>query len=57
MILENVSEHLQSQGSEVQENHQSIVKDLAHVRHQAQDIYQKIGNISNYMSLVLIVIV
>lgn len=57
MILENVSEHLQSQGSEVQENHQSIVKDLAHVRHQAQDIYQKIGNISNYMSLVLIMIV
>lgn len=39
-----MSEHLQIQGSEVQENHQSIVKDLADVRHQAQDIYQKIGN-------------
>lgn len=43
-FLENVSEHLEIQGSEVQENHQSIVKDLADVRHQAQDIYQKIGN-------------
>lgn len=40
---ENVSEHLQIQGSEVQDSHQAIVKDLADVRHQAQDIYQKIG--------------
>lgn len=44
-----MSEHLQIQGSEVQENHQSIVKDLADVRHQAQDIYQKIGN--KYLNL------
>lgn len=42
-ILENVSEHLQIQGSEVQDSHKAIVKDLADVRHQAQDIYQKIG--------------
>lgn len=40
---ENVSEHLQIQGSDVQDSHQAIVKDLADVRHQAQDIYQKIG--------------
>lgn len=42
-FLENVSEHLQIQGSEVQDSHKAIVKDLADVRHQAQDIYQKIG--------------
>ncbi|XP_056893703.1 protein brambleberry isoform X2 [Takifugu flavidus] len=42
--MENVSEHLQIQGSEVQKNHQSIVKDLTDVRHQAQDIYQKIDS-------------
>lgn len=42
-VLENVSEHLQIQGSEVQVSHKAIVKDLADVRHQAQDIYQKIG--------------
>ncbi|KAA8589389.1 hypothetical protein FQN60_012754 [Etheostoma spectabile] len=41
--MENVSEHLQSQGSEVQDSHKAIVKDLADVRHQAQDIHQKIG--------------
>uniref|UniRef100_A0A3B4H4Q1 Brambleberry n=1 Tax=Pundamilia nyererei TaxID=303518 RepID=A0A3B4H4Q1_9CICH len=40
--MENVSEHLQIQGSEVQDSHKAIVKDLADVRHQAQDIYQKI---------------
>lgn len=39
-----MSEHLQIQGSEVQDSHTAIVKDLADVRHQAQDIYQKIGN-------------
>lgn len=43
LFLENVSEHLQIQGSEVQDSHKAIVKDLADVRHQAQDIYQKIG--------------
>lgn len=42
-FLENVSEHLQIQGLEVQDSHKVIVKDLAGVRHQAQDIYQKIG--------------
>lgn len=42
--LENVSERLQIQGSEVQDSHKAIVKDLADVRHQAQDIYHKIGN-------------
>lgn len=43
VLLENVSENLQIQGSEVQNSHKAIVKDLADVRHQAQDIYQKIG--------------
>lgn len=38
-----MSEHLQIQGSEVQDSYKAIVKDLADVRHQAQDIYQKIG--------------
>ncbi|XP_040896592.1 protein brambleberry isoform X2 [Toxotes jaculatrix] len=42
--MENVSEHLQIQGSEVQDNHKAIVKDLADVRHQAQDIYHKIDD-------------
>nr|XP_020492939.1 protein brambleberry-like [Labrus bergylta] len=42
--MENVSEHLQIQGSEVQDNHNAIVKDLTDVRHQAQDIYQKIDH-------------
>ncbi|KAM8875162.1 protein brambleberry isoform 1-T3 [Spinachia spinachia] len=42
--MENVSEHLQTQGSEVQDSHKAIVKDLADVRHQAQDIHQKIDH-------------
>ncbi|XP_029286133.1 protein brambleberry isoform X2 [Cottoperca gobio] len=42
--MENVSEHLQIQGSEVQDSHKAIVKDLADVRHQAQDIHQKIDH-------------
>ncbi|XP_035509260.1 protein brambleberry [Morone saxatilis] len=42
--MENVSENLQIQGSEVQDSHKAIVKDLADVRHQAQDIYQKIDH-------------
>uniref|UniRef100_UPI0037E733F9 protein brambleberry n=1 Tax=Semicossyphus pulcher TaxID=241346 RepID=UPI0037E733F9 len=42
--MENVSEHLQIQGSEVQDSHNAIVKDLSDVRHQAQDIYQKIDH-------------
>lgn len=43
-FAENVSEHLQVQGLEVQDSHNEIAKDLADVRHQAQDIYQKLGN-------------
>ncbi|KAM9761786.1 protein brambleberry [Menidia menidia] len=42
--MENVSEHLQIQSSEVQESHKDIVQDLTGVRHQAQDIYQKIDH-------------
>ncbi|XP_047230963.1 protein brambleberry isoform X2 [Girardinichthys multiradiatus] len=42
--MENVSEYLQVQSSEVQDNHKAIVDDLAGVRHQAQDIYQKIDH-------------
>uniref|UniRef100_A0A3B3ZLP6 Protein brambleberry n=1 Tax=Periophthalmus magnuspinnatus TaxID=409849 RepID=A0A3B3ZLP6_9GOBI len=42
--MENVSEHLQVQSSDVQDGHQAIVKDLADVRHQAQDIYHKIDS-------------
>nr|XP_020457605.1 protein brambleberry-like [Monopterus albus] len=42
--MENMSEHLQIHGSEVQDSHEAIVKDLADVRHQAQDIYQKIDH-------------
>ncbi|KAM9358582.1 protein brambleberry [Symphorus nematophorus] len=42
--MENVSEHLQIQGSEVQDSHKAIVKDLTDVRHQAQEIYQKIDH-------------
>ncbi|XP_059196682.1 protein brambleberry [Centropristis striata] len=42
--MENVSERLQIQGSEVQDSHKAIVKDLADVRHQAQDIHHKIDH-------------
>ncbi|XP_032428844.1 protein brambleberry isoform X1 [Xiphophorus hellerii] len=42
--MENVSEHLQIQSSEVQDGHKAITDDLAEVRHQAQDIYQKIDH-------------
>ncbi|KAM6922041.1 protein brambleberry [Xenentodon cancila] len=42
--VENVSEHLQIQNSEVQDSHKAIVKDLTDVRHQAQDIYHKIDH-------------
>lgn len=49
---ENVSEHLQVQGLEVQDSHNEIAKDLADVRHQAQDIHQKIGirNVSTILN-------
>ncbi|XP_056270514.1 protein brambleberry isoform X2 [Pseudoliparis swirei] len=42
--MENVSEHLQVQSSEVQDSHKAIVKDLADVSHQARDIHQKIDH-------------
>ncbi|KAM7387738.1 hypothetical protein PAMP_023958 [Pampus punctatissimus] len=42
--MENVSDNLQIQGSEMQDSHKAIVKDLADVRHQAEDIYQKIDH-------------
>uniref|UniRef100_A0A3P9CJR4 Uncharacterized protein n=1 Tax=Maylandia zebra TaxID=106582 RepID=A0A3P9CJR4_9CICH len=45
----NVSEHLQIQGSEVQDSYKAIVKDLADVRHQAQDIYQKIHSMIEFL--------
>ncbi|KAL2093850.1 hypothetical protein ACEWY4_011162 [Coilia grayii] len=40
--MENVSEQLKSQGSDVQDGHQAILDDLAEVRGRAQDIYSKI---------------
>uniref|UniRef100_A0AAV2KZ45 Protein brambleberry n=1 Tax=Knipowitschia caucasica TaxID=637954 RepID=A0AAV2KZ45_KNICA len=40
--MENVSQHLEVQSSEVHDGHRAIVEDLADVRHQAQDVYQKI---------------
>ncbi|XP_061594905.1 protein brambleberry [Cololabis saira] len=40
--MENVSERLQSQNSEVQDGHKAIVQDLTDVRLQAQDIHHKI---------------
>ncbi|XP_068174954.1 protein brambleberry isoform X2 [Antennarius striatus] len=42
--MENVTEHLQVQDSELQESHKAIVKDLDEVRHQAQDIHRKIDH-------------
>ncbi|XP_055364169.1 protein brambleberry isoform X2 [Betta splendens] len=42
--MENVSDLMQVQGSEVQHSHRAIVQDLADVRHQAQDIYEKIDH-------------
>ncbi|XP_029904861.1 protein brambleberry [Myripristis murdjan] len=42
--MENVSEHLKSQGTEVQDSHKAIIEDLADVRDRAQDIYQKIDH-------------
>ena len=42
-FLENVSEQMKGQGSEVQEGHKAILDDLAEVRGRAQDIYSKIG--------------
>lgn len=45
---ENVSERLQVQSSEVQDGHRVIVEDLADVRQQAQDIYQRIGKAAGF---------
>ncbi|KAM3875821.1 protein brambleberry-like [Diretmus argenteus] len=42
--MENVSEQLKGQGSEVQDSHKAIVEDLADIRHRAQDIYQRIDH-------------
>nr|XP_057929515.1 protein brambleberry [Doryrhamphus excisus] len=42
--MEIVSENVQLHGSKVQDGHKAIVQDLADVRHQAQDIYQKIDD-------------
>ncbi|XP_061883484.1 protein brambleberry [Entelurus aequoreus] len=42
--MEMVSEDVQVHGSKVQDGHKAIVQDLADVRHQAQDIYQKIDD-------------
>ncbi|XP_036431371.1 LOW QUALITY PROTEIN: protein brambleberry [Colossoma macropomum] len=39
--MENVSEQLKGQGTEVQEGHQAILDDLAEVRGRAQEIYSK----------------
>ncbi|XP_066572256.1 protein brambleberry isoform X2 [Amia ocellicauda] len=48
--MENVSEHLKGQGSELQEGHQAILADLAEVRGHAQDIYKKIDqNLSGFL--------
>ncbi|KAM6962542.1 protein brambleberry [Aplochiton taeniatus] len=42
--MESVSVQLKDQGSEVQEDHKAIINDLADVREQAQDIYNKIDH-------------
>ncbi|KAG7268747.1 hypothetical protein CRUP_034581 [Coryphaenoides rupestris] len=42
--MEDVSDQLKGQGSEVQEGHQAIIQDLADVRDKAQDIYHKIDH-------------
>uniref|UniRef100_A0A8C5DVR7 Protein brambleberry-like n=1 Tax=Gouania willdenowi TaxID=441366 RepID=A0A8C5DVR7_GOUWI len=47
--MENVSETVQVHGSEVQQSHDAIVHDLTAVRHQAQDIYHKIGDMSEFL--------
>ncbi|XP_041696159.2 protein brambleberry isoform X2 [Coregonus clupeaformis] len=41
--MENVSEQLKDQGSEVQEGHKAILDDLAEVSGRTKDIYSKIG--------------
>lgn len=43
--IENVSEQLKGQGTDVQEGHQAILNDLAEVRGRAQEIYSKMGTL------------
>ncbi|KAJ8278214.1 hypothetical protein GJAV_G00085160 [Gymnothorax javanicus] len=48
--MENVSEQLKGQGSDLHEGHQAILDDLAEVRGRAQDIYSKIEhNLSGFL--------
>ncbi|XP_035270987.1 protein brambleberry isoform X2 [Anguilla anguilla] len=48
--MENVSEQLKGQGSDLQEGHRAILDDLAEVRGRAQDIYSKIEhNLSGFL--------
>uniref|UniRef100_A0A3P8X7Y2 Brambleberry n=1 Tax=Esox lucius TaxID=8010 RepID=A0A3P8X7Y2_ESOLU len=42
--MENISEQLKGQGSEVQEGHRAILDDLTEVRERAHDIYNKIDH-------------
>lgn len=44
LFIENVSGQLKDQASDVEEGHQAILSDLAVVRGNAQDIFQKMGN-------------
>ncbi|XP_037105283.1 protein brambleberry isoform X2 [Syngnathus acus] len=39
-----VRENVQMQGSQVQDRHRAVVQDLEHIRHQAQDIQQKLDD-------------
>ncbi|XP_036378689.1 protein brambleberry [Megalops cyprinoides] len=48
--MENVSEQLKGQGSDLHDGHKAILDDLAEVRGRAQDIYSKIEhNLSGFL--------
>ncbi|KAL4635326.1 protein brambleberry-like isoform X2 [Arapaima gigas] len=48
--MENVSELLKGQGSDLHDGHKAILEDLAEVRDQAQDIYSKMeDNLSGFL--------
>ncbi|XP_061096384.1 protein brambleberry [Conger conger] len=48
--MENVTEQLKGQGSDLQDGHKAILDDLAEVRGRAQDIYSKIEhNLSGFL--------
>uniref|UniRef100_A0A8C9WQP9 Brambleberry n=1 Tax=Scleropages formosus TaxID=113540 RepID=A0A8C9WQP9_SCLFO len=48
--MENVSEQLKGQGSDLHDGHKAILEDLAEVRGQAQDIYSKMeDNLSGFL--------